>query len=207
MAVWYLPHTLVAAATNLKGVDNFNPQPQVDFCKQSGAGEATGKQASGGGRMCSSTPQGLLPDVKKMVSTMISEPKAGSTVDAAKGFTVKFQTINFNSGFAANPDTEYLMAPQTLDDNGFIMGTQQLSIQFLGGANRAPNAKSVDFFQIVNTKTSGKGDFSVNVPAGALKQKGTYRICTMAASATFQPVVMPVAQRGAQDDCVRVQVN
>ena len=200
--------TAVAAQTNLAGVNNFNPQPQVDFCKQSGAGEASGKQATGGGHMCSSTPQGLLPDVKKMVSTMITTPQSGATVDAAQGFQVKFSTINFNGGFAANPDTQYLMAPQTLDpQNGFIQGTHLLSIQHLARLDQAPNAAGVDFFSIVEAKSNGKGDFTVDIPAGSLKQKGTYRICTMAAAATFQPVVMPVAQRGAQDDCVRVKVN
>lgn len=38
-------------------------------------------------------------------------------------------------------------------------------------------------------------------------EKGFYRVCTMSSAANHQPVLMPVAQRGAQDDCQRFSVG
>lgn len=36
---------------------------------------------------------------------------------------------------------------------------------------------------------------------------GNYRVCTMTSSSNHQPVLMPVAQRGAQDDCQKFVVG
>jgi len=36
---------------------------------------------------------------------------------------------------------------------------------------------------------------------------GLYRCCTMASSFAHTPVIMPVAQRGSQDDCIRFTVQ
>ena len=208
LTTFYILIAAASAQVKLAGVDSIGPSPMVDFCKQSGAGEATGKQAIGGGRICSSTPQGLIPDVKKMVSTFITSPPSGSTVNAAQGFQVKFQTINFNNGFAVDGLNQYLMAPQTLDpQNGFIQGSLQLVAQHLPSRDQAPSANSMDFFAIVVEPSDGKKDFTIDITPNSLKQKGTYRICIMAGAASFQPVVMPVAQRGSQDDCIRVKVE
>jgi transcription initiation factor TFIID subunit 15 len=37
--------------------------------------------------------------------------------------------------------------------------------------------------------------------------KGFYRVCTIVAAANHQPVLMPVAQRGSQDDCTKFIVG
>jgi hypothetical protein len=69
-----------------------------------------------------------------------------------------------------------------------------------------PPASNVDFFSVVNDPPlNGKCDFTVNIPPNKLK-RGAYRVCIMVAAATFQPVVMPIAQRGPQDDCIRFKV-
>jgi hypothetical protein len=49
------------------------------------------------------------------------------------------------------------------------------------------------------------GTLSVVIPAGTLPV-GLLRICSISGSESHQPVVMPVAQRGSQDDCIRVEV-
>jgi hypothetical protein len=36
---------------------------------------------------------------------------------------------------------------------------------------------------------------------------GNYRVCSMTSSSNHQPVLMPVAQRGAQDDCQKFTVG
>ncbi|KAI8899988.1 hypothetical protein BC833DRAFT_563672 [Globomyces pollinis-pini] len=196
-------------AGQLTGLNNIAVTKQNAFCAASGAGEATGQQQANGGQMCSSTVQGVIPDVNNMVSTMIQEPASGATLNGAQGFQVKFSSINLNSGFGLNAQNQFLLAPQTIGANGKIEGLQQLVIQKINNPNAAPAAAQVSFFQAVNQKSNnnGVGNFNVNVPAGAVKTKGLHRICTMAAAAAMQPVVMPIAQRGAQDDCIRVNIN
>ncbi|KAI8912397.1 hypothetical protein BC831DRAFT_554817 [Entophlyctis helioformis] len=98
----------------------------------------------------------------------------GSTVDVSKGFRIEFN----------------------------IEGLVSLTVQRLTG-NRAPDARDFDFFKAFEAP-SRDGNFRANLGPNDIKQNGEYRICTLAASASHQPVVMPVAQRGAQDDCVRV---
>ena len=64
-----------------------------------------------------------------------------------------------------------------------------------------PDGSSVSFFQTVNqanTGAAGQTTYTVTVPPGAVKTTGPHRICTNAMSAAFAPVIMPVAQRGAQ---------
>ncbi|KAI8899983.1 hypothetical protein BC833DRAFT_583574 [Globomyces pollinis-pini] len=192
------------------GVTKIAPVQSVPFCTFGGITQGTGQQLPNGGVMCNSTPQGLIPDVNKMISSFISKPESGSTVDASKDMAIEFTSINLMSGFSTNPDTEFMIVPQTLDpQNGLIQGHQQIVIQALGDAKLAPDASKPDFFQAVNTKSdaNGRTTFQVNVPAGSLKANGVYRICTIAAAASHQPTIMAVAQRGAQDDCIRVTVT
>jgi hypothetical protein len=136
-----------SANIKLSGLDKIVVASQSDFCKGSGATDGTGKQVQQG-TFCSSTIQGIFPDVSKQPSTMISEPAPGSTVDGAKGFTVNFAVNNFNSGFAADAETQFLAAPQTIGGNGFIEGAIQLAIQAIPDPSKPPSASSVDFFTV-----------------------------------------------------------
>jgi hypothetical protein len=184
------------------------PTQPVAFCTQSGASQATGQQQRNG-QLCSSTQQGLIPDVNNMVSTLITDPAPSATVNGAQGFTVTFTTINLMAGVSVNLQNQYLLSPQTLAGNGKIEGFQQVTIQPLANQARAPQASVTSFYSAVTTASDGNGrtTFTVNVPAGGVGTRGLHRICTMAAAAGGQPVVMPVAQRGAQDDCIRVTIN
>ncbi|KAJ3267789.1 hypothetical protein HDV01_004032 [Terramyces sp. JEL0728] len=207
--ILYIALSVVSAQQLPSGIQKVTVTPEVDFCKQSGAGEAAGQQQQSGS-MCVSTVQGLLPDVNKMVSSMISQPPSGATVDAAKGFQVVFKTQNLQTGFVADLEKQYLLIPQTVDPKtGFVQGHAQVSIQHIPDAQQAVPASSVEFFKVLDTKTGANGltTFKVNVPANAIKTNGVHRICTVTATTSGQQVVMPVAQRGAQDDCIRVTVN
>jgi len=51
----------------------------------------------------------------------------------------------------------------------------------------------------------GQGGLTAAVAGGL--PAGSYRLCTMTSSSNHQPVLMPVAQRGAQDDCIRFTVG
>jgi hypothetical protein len=200
--------SLVTAQFN--GVNQIKPFPMVLFCQQSGAGEATGQQQPNGGNMCVSTPQGLIPEVGKMVTTLITSPPSSSTVNADQGFCLQFQTNNMMSGLSADLTTQFLMVPQTLDSNtGMVQGFMQVVVQKIDDPALAPDAKEVQFFaSTVDTKSDSNGvtKYKVDVPPGLIKTRGLHRLCTVAASASGQPVIMPVAQRGPQDDCIRLNI-
>ncbi len=75
------------------------------------------------------------------------------------------------------------------------------------GANRKPlDARKIDFFKGLNQKSSDGLTLSLEIPAGTLSN-GKYRICSITGSNSHQPVIMPVARRGSQDDCIRVNVK
>lgn len=60
-------------------------------------------------------------------------------------------------------------------------------------------------FQGINDAGNGRGLLSVAVTAGL--PAGFYRVCTMNSASNHQPVLMPIAQRGAQDDCTKFTVG
>lgn len=60
-------------------------------------------------------------------------------------------------------------------------------------------------FQGINDPGNGKGLLSVDITAGLAA--GFYRVCTMNSASNHQPVIMPIAQRGAQDDCTKFTVG
>ena len=142
-----------------------------------------------------------------MVSTLIVSPPSGSTVDASKDMTVTLKTRNLVTGFFNDPATQYYLVPQTLDPKtGFIQGHQHVSIQSIGAGNAAPDAQTFAFFKGLNDAAPDGQTLSVVVPAGSLTINGQHRICTITGTDGHQPVIMPVAQRGSQDDCIRVNV-
>ncbi|KAG4221241.1 hypothetical protein PC116_g30283 [Phytophthora cactorum] len=67
------------------------------------------------------------------------------------------------------------------------------------------DASKFVFFKGINDAGDGNGLLSAKVDGGL--PAGNYRVCTMFAAANHQPVIMPVAQRGAQDDCTKFTVG
>jgi transcription initiation factor TFIID subunit 15 len=66
------------------------------------------------------------------------------------------------------------------------------------------DATTFVFFKGVdNAEEDGK--LSVAVTGGL--PAGLYRVCTMSSASNHQSVLMPVAQRGAQDDCTKFSVG
>ncbi|KAG5461011.1 MAG: hypothetical protein BJ554DRAFT_6868, partial [Olpidium bornovanus] len=90
---------------------------------------------------------------------------------------------NLQTGFFTVAATEYYTQPQTLNSDGIIKGALTVGL---------------------NDAAGGDGRLSTDVPANTLNTAGVYRICTMVGAFSHQPVVMPIAQRGAQDDCIRI---
>ncbi|CAG8474556.1 8965_t:CDS:1 [Cetraspora pellucida] len=165
-----------------------------------------GLQKAGGS--CSDTVQGEIPDSDHMVSSFIIEPPNACTLPANKNFTVKIFTRGLITGFFDNPANQYYKFPQVVDkQTGFIFGHSHVTIQQLKSFDDAPDPKLFAFFKGLNdpsvnnifTQVIGTQNVS-GLPAG------DYRICTMVSSFAHQPTLMPVAQRGAQDDCIRIKL-
>lgn len=114
---------------------------------------------------------------------------------------------NLEAGTFTNPDSTYYSAPQQLK-GGKIVGHTHVTVQDLGGTltpKVAPDAAKFVFFKGINDAGNGNGLLQAAVKGGL--PAGSYRVCTMAAGANHQPVLMPVAQRGAQDDCTKFTVG
>jgi transcription initiation factor TFIID subunit 15 len=150
---------------------------------------------------------GNIPASTNMVSTIIINPAPGQDIAANTPFNITVQVNNLQAGSFTNPDSTYYAAPQDLQ-GGKIVGHTHVTVQDLGGSltpTDAPDASTFTFFKGINDAGNGAGLLSAPVAAGL--PAGNYRVCTMASASNHQPVLMPVAQRGAQDDCTKFTVG
>ncbi|CAG8460250.1 20761_t:CDS:1 [Cetraspora pellucida] len=176
------------------------PKPDA-FCKALGGRDSDGSQIKTGA--CSSLVQGQLPAIEHMTSSLILQPKNEQVLNAGTNFKVAVKINHLNTGHFSNPDKEYYLLPQALDD-GTIKGHAHIVVQSLGSEDDAPDAREFSFFKGLN-EAADKGVLSVVVDEKL--SPGRYRICSMSSSESHQPVIMPVAKRGSQDDCIRVTVK
>ncbi|PBP15614.1 ribosomal protein s17 [Diplocarpon rosae] len=176
----------------------------INFC--SGQTTTNGLQVKAGS--CNGIVMGKIPSTSNMVSAIITSPKPGEDLPAGKSFTVSVQTIGLAAGSFTNAAATYYSAPQDLDSQGQVIGHTHLTIQDLGNSlqpTSAPDPVSFVFFKGVNDAGDGNGLLSATVTDGL--PAGNYRVCSMTSSSNHQPVLMPVAQRGAQDDCQKFTVG
>ncbi|KAI9739735.1 MAG: hypothetical protein M1834_006454 [Cirrosporium novae-zelandiae] len=176
----------------------------INFC--AGKTLTNGLQVEGGS--CNGIVMGDIPSTGSMVSTIITSPENNEDVDADSDFTVEMQVSNLAAGSFTNPDVTYYAAPQELDDSGSVIGHTHVTIQDMGDSlnpSSALDATQFAFFKGIDDAGDGNGGLSVDVTGGL--PTGNYRVCTMSSSSNHQPVLMPIAQRGAQDDCVRFTVG
>lgn len=178
----------------------------INFCvtQSSFKGALTnGKQVKSGS--CNGIVMGDIPAFTQdtVVSSIMINPKPGEVIEADKTFDIQIKMNGMNTGSFTNPANTYYAAPQTLK-GGKVVGHSHITCQNLGNslAPEEPlDATTFDFFKGLNAAANGQGILSATVPKGL--PAGNYRCCTMASSSNHQPVLMPVAQRGAQDDCTK----
>ncbi|CAG8444418.1 3759_t:CDS:1, partial [Diversispora eburnea] len=176
-----------------------SPEP-AGRCK-SAAITAIGTQNSSGS--CSSQILGDLPPKSKMVSVIIVNPENGASIAADEKFKIRIEVSNLETGFFADPGTDFTDVSQTTTDDGIIKGHVHVTIQELNG-NVIPNPSEFKFFKGMDDAADDKGGLETEVSG---LPSGFYRLCTLAASEGHQPVVMPIVQRGSQDDCIRFSVT
>ncbi|KAJ3198927.1 hypothetical protein HDU67_003222 [Dinochytrium kinnereticum] len=142
-----------------------------------------------------------------MVSTIIIEPQNGATLKANQPFTVSIRNANIDTGFFDDPNQKYYQTPQTLNGQGIIEGHQHITVQNIGNGNQPPNASVFAFFKGLNAPDVNGVLTNTFTPANNNFPPGNYRICSITGTFGHQPVIMPVAQRGSQDDCIRIKVE
>ena len=146
---------------------------------------------------------GEIPAANRMVSAVFTSPQNGQVVPANEPMTFTVKIANLQAGSFTNPDVTYYSAPQALA-GGQIVGHTHIVVQDLNGNENPANpldAETFAFFKGVNDAGDGNGALSADLAAGL--PEGTYRVCSLTSSSNHAPVIMPVAQRGPQDDCVR----
>jgi hypothetical protein len=151
---------------------------------------------------------GKILSTSNMISAIIISPKPAENIAANKDFTIQVQTTGLTAGTFTNAAATYYSAPQNLASNGQIIGHTHVTVQSLGNSlqpSTAPDPNAFAFFKGINDAENGKGLLSATVTGGL--PAGNYRVCSMTSSANHQPVLMPIAQRGAQDDCQKFTVS
>lgn len=193
---------LVVAVLSVNVTESKVPR---NFCR--GQVRSNGKQIPGGS--CSTTIQGKIPSSDNMPSTLIISPENGAVLKPNIKFNVEIAISNIETGHFSDPDTEYYVTPQELNSEGLILGHTHVTIQEINGQS-PPDAKEFAFFKGINDKADSQGHLTAEVVSEDGKpglSPGNYRICTMSGSFSHQPVIMPVAKRGSQDDCIRILIS
>ncbi|KAH7359308.1 hypothetical protein B0T11DRAFT_259223 [Plectosphaerella cucumerina] len=180
-----------------------DPDNFINFCQ--GQQLTNGAQVTAGS--CNGIPMGRIPASANMISAMITNPQPGKALAAGTTFNISVQTSHLAAGKFTNPTTTYYTAPQDLDGGGDIIGHCHVTVQDIGSLDSTspPDPSSFVFFKGIDDAGNGKGLLQAEVSGGL--PAGTYRVCTMIAAQNHQPVAMPVAQRGAQDDCTKFEVT
>ncbi|OCL11510.1 hypothetical protein AOQ84DRAFT_373885 [Glonium stellatum] len=179
-----------------------DPANFINFC--TGKTLTNGLQVTGGS--CNGIVMGDIPSSSQMISATMINPKDGDVVEQNSNITFQVQLENLVAGSFTNPDVTYYAAPQALS-GGKIVGHTHITVQSLGQnffPTSPPDPAVFSFFKGINDAGNGNGLLSATLAGGL--PIGFYRVCSMTSASNHQPVLMPVAQRGAQDDCARFQV-
>ncbi|KAB5517302.1 hypothetical protein GE09DRAFT_979176, partial [Coniochaeta sp. 2T2.1] len=174
----------------------------VNFCN--GKTLTNGLQIRTGS--CNGIVMGEIPATNKMVSTKITNPKNNDKITEKTTFNIAVTINNMQLGSFTNAQNTYYSAPQQLDGAGQVIGHTHVTIQDMGSENPTtpPDGEKFAFFKGINDDGNGNGALTTEVTGGL--PAAFYRLCSMAGASNHQPVIMAVAQRGAQDDCIYFEV-
>ncbi|KAF2436085.1 hypothetical protein EJ08DRAFT_579045 [Tothia fuscella] len=176
----------------------------INYC--SGKTLTNGQQVKTGS--CNGIVMGDLPSQSQMVSTVILSPKPGENIPANQPLAITLRVSNLTPGKFTAPYGSYYTAPQQLSSDGTVQGHIHITVQNMGDSltpTQPLDASKFVYFKGVNDVGDGKGLLSATFEKGL--EKGYYRVCSMNSAMNHQPVLMPVAQRGSQDDCTKFSVG
>ncbi|WVQ80326.1 hypothetical protein IAT38_002431 [Cryptococcus sp. DSM 104549] len=168
----------------------------INFC--SGQTITNGLQVKEGS--CNPIVMGQIPSTNNMVTTMFTSPKNGGTVKAGQTFTIGLTTKGITLGSFTNAQANYYAAPQQLDASGQIVGHAHVVVQAMKATDDTTllDPQTFTFFKGLD-KTDVNGLSTIDVQGGV--PAGAYRLCTIMSSSNHASVIMPVAQRGAENTC------
>jgi transcription initiation factor TFIID subunit 15 len=150
---------------------------------------------------------GKIPSNNNMISSIVLFPGHNEDIAANQAFDIQVQITNLVAGSFTDAQATYYSAPQDLK-GGNIVGHCHVTVQDLGNnltPTNGPDPKTFNFFKGIDDDGNGQGLLKATVANGL--PAGFYRVCTMNSASNHQPVLMPVAQRGAQDDCNKFTVG
>ncbi|KAM3498245.1 hypothetical protein MY10362_008425 [Beauveria mimosiformis] len=176
----------------------------INFCQ--GKTLTNGAQVREGS--CNGIVMGNIPAVEKMVSSVFVQPQNGDNLPPNVEFDIQVQMDNIELGIFTNATSNYYSAPQDTNGEGLIIGHTHVTVQDTGrdlNPQQPLDPEKFAFFKGINDAGNGRGLVNTTLAGGL--PPGNYRMCTMVSGANHQPVLMPIAQRGAQDDCIRVTVG
>jgi len=158
-----------------------------------------GKQITTGS--CNPAPIGVIPSVDNMPSSKFIFPQNFGEVPANTDFTIKMAVQNFETGNFVNAQTNYFAAPQVLNSGGQIVGHTHFVVEPLTdiAQTKPTDPGTFSFFKGIDA-AAVNGVASQDVSLGL--PPGVYRLCSINTSANHQPVIVPIAQHGALDDCI-----
>jgi hypothetical protein len=156
---------------------------------------------------CSLAVLGAIPSVERLVSTLVLEPLDGTIFLTGEDILVRIKSSNMDFGNFDDPNSEYYTGPQTLSSEGLILGHTHIVVEKIVDATTFPNPASPVFFRGFDGETVD-GELSTSINAALLSESGpgVYRLCTITTSQSHRPVLMPIARRGAVDDCIRFTI-
>lgn len=116
-------------------------------------------------------------------------PKNGSLLAANTTFTVQLAIENLDTGHFSNAATNFLAAPQTVNDQGVLVGHSHIVIQALSSymSEDPVDPRHFVFFKAMNAAATNK-ILSVDVTGGI--PAGIYRI----SSVSLDRISMPKKQ-------------
>jgi len=168
----------------------------IAFCQ--GKTITNGKQVQGGS--CNPTPMGDIPSADNMPSCKFEFPPNNGNVDANTAFTIALNTQKMQTGSFTNAANTYYAAPQQLNGGGQIIGHNHVVVEQIQSldSTQPTNPRVFAFFKGLNA-VANNGQLTADVTNGLAA--GSYRVCSITSASNHQSVAMPVAQRGAVDDC------
>lgn len=160
-----------------------------------------GKQIKTGS--CNPAPMGVIAATTNIPSVKFQFPTLGVTIPASKTFTVSLVVSHLDTGHFTNADSNFLAAPQQVNEFGDIIGHTHIVIEELQSLNQTTptDPTRFAFFKGVNAAALN-GVLTADVTGGL--PAGFYRIATINTAANHQPVLVAVAQHGSTDDMVYV---
>lgn len=178
----------------------------INFClTQNGVPLTNGSQIVNGS--CNPTPMGRILGKNVMPATKFLFPaNLDTSLVENQTFTVQLIMTNLQTGFFANPETNFMAAPAQVNDKGHLVGHSHIVIQKIPSLNSTDvlDPREFAFFQGLNDPAENS-ILSANVTGGL--PAGDYRIGSITTAANHQPALVAIAQHGMLDDMVYFTVQ